>query len=100
MRRARRQTVQRGLSGEQRARLCRLLREIAQTGDATVYPNERCGVGMRDARRLHEAGLACAVVAKHRPWMRFPIAEVRLFADRTAALKRYPSWAIMQRGAR
>jgi hypothetical protein len=95
--RARRQTIARGLTGVQRKRMARILRQIAATGEISAYTNERHGVAFRDARRLSEAGLACVVASKHRPWMRCPIAEVTLFANRATALKRYPSWAIMPR---
>lgn len=98
--RARRQTVRRGLSGKQRRRLQRELRRIEERGETYVRPTSGYGVRVRDAQRLHEAGLACAVASKTRPWMRYPVAEITLFADRASALRRYPSWAIMSRRAR
>lgn len=98
--RAKRQTVQRGLSGKQQRRLRRVLRSIEEHGEVYARPTSGYGVRVRDAQRLHEAKLACAVASKTRPWMRFSVAEITLFADRAAALKRYPSWAIMPRRGR
>ena len=89
MRRARRQTFRRGnVSGTQRRRALRLVREIeARYGCVHIYPRETPG-RMRDARRLHEAGMAVGAVAK-REWGVGRIKELALFADVKEARRRY-----------
>lgn len=88
-RRARRQTLRRGnLTGPQRHRLRARLEQIVglwRPGRPGAYA--RGGTpGMRDARRLAEAGLVVAVVSKSRPWGPWP-TEVTLFATRGEAEK-------------
>lgn len=89
MRRARRATVRRGLSGRQRRRLQRRLRGIQEGRGRGCYGTD----DEREARRLHEAGLAVAVVSRSGVCGR---RELTLFATRTEALQRHPVWCIMR----
>jgi hypothetical protein len=75
VKRARRQTVARGLSGRQRRRLRKLL--------AKERVHAR-GPMIRDAHRLVRAGLAVVTSWKWRPWLRRSMAEVTVAIVRRA----------------
>lgn len=59
-----------------------------------AHPHYEPGSG-RDVRRLHDAGLAVAVVSKG--GLCTPVREIALFATREEALRQYPRAAIMRR---
>lgn len=85
----------RRLTPAQRRRDRRLLAALLNPdGRGEVYL--RHDPDFRSARRLHRAGLCCAVASKSRPWMRRCLAEVTLFRTRADALKRYPATLIMR----
>lgn len=91
MKRTRRQTIARGMSGRQRRRLARRLCDVRRgwgPGCFTYGLAEE-----RDARRLQEAGLAIVVHARGGMIQR---RQCELFATEEAALRRYPRWAIMR----
>jgi hypothetical protein len=75
VKRARRQTVARGLSGRQRRRLRKLLAK------EVVYAR---GPVIRDAHRLVRAGLARVTSWKWRPGLRHSLAEVTVAILRRA----------------
>jgi hypothetical protein len=97
MKRARRQTLARGLSGRQRRRLAKMLARLCEHEGAPFYTGFAV---LRDAPRLSEAGLVVVVATKIRPWMSRPIAEIALFSTREAALRRYPADCLMPRRGR
>lgn len=95
MKRACRQTIRRGLTGEQRRRLARLLRRVdAAPYGVSVYARGSWHA-MRDARRVDEAGLAWVVT--HRPSWVYPGTprEVGLFRDLASALRTHDRAQLM-----
>jgi hypothetical protein len=97
MKRARRQTLARGLTGRQRRRLTKMIARGLEHEGTLLYTGFAV---LRDARRLSEAGLAAVVATKVRPWRSPPIAEIALFTTREAARGRYPADCIMPRRRR
>jgi hypothetical protein len=87
----RRHTIASGLSGKQRRRLARRMRDVTLGRGPGCYARYDCEV--RDARRLHEAGLACAVVSKGGFIGR---REIALCATRERAVTRYGRERIMR----
>jgi hypothetical protein len=93
VKRARRQTLRRGnLNGRQRRRLAQrvtsVILDLPAPGQGP-YPYRLHyarghGASMRDAWRLHEAGILVGVASKHRLWGPQP-AEVTLVATRAEA---------------
>lgn len=100
MKRARRQTVRRGLQGSKRRRLAKRLRDIRRGWGPGCYAYQREPCTFRDARRLHEAGLAVAVGSKGSLDGGGVPREITLFRTREEALRQYPRTALMQRRGR